>query len=135
MFDFYREVSALLFSLCFLAGKKCLKLEVCTETQKQHLLGGAKLSFALFASPSCSLDCHAPDFFFPGSGFFLDHGIASVSVSALTLQQTSSLSKWNPVCCSPVPPGCARGCYFRTLIVKNFWEYLVIGNKIVINAT
>lgn len=98
----------------------------CVETQKQHLVGGAKLCFALFASPSCSLDCCAPDCLFPGSGFFLDkpysplhHGIASVSVSALTLQQTTSFPRWDPVYCSPVPPDCLQGCSFRPL--KNFW--------------
>lgn len=43
-----------------------------------------------------------------GQAFYspLPHGTASVSVSAPTLQQTSSLSKWAPVCCSPVPPDC-----------------------------
>lgn len=88
------------FSLCVSYLER--KALILVETQEQHLLGGAKLSFALFASPSCSLDCCAPGCLFPGSGFLLDKPSAAsstmalhLSVPSMTLQQTPSLSEWD----------------------------------------
>lgn len=141
VFDFYREVSALLFSLCFLP-RKVLSWKF-VETQEQHLLGGAKLSFALFASPSCSLDCCSPSCLFPGSGFLLDKPFTASYTMALHLSLYLQWLLSKPVLfLSGIQSAvlmshlaCVQGCYFRTLNVKNFWDYLVIGNKVVINTT
>lgn len=71
------------FQPCCLVCVSCLERKALSwkfvETQGQHLLGGAKLDFALFASPSCSLDCCAPDCLLLGSGFLLESLLQSLT--------------------------------------------------------
>lgn len=114
--DFYREISVLLFSLCFLPGKKGLKFG--TDPGRTPAWR-SKAEFCslcfpiLFSGLLCSR-LPFPWIWLP-SGHLLHNadGIASVSVPSMTLQQTPSLSKWDPVCCSPVPPDCLQGCYLE----------------------
>lgn len=138
--DFYREFSALLLSLCFLPGKKGLKFgrDPGITPAWRSKAEFCSLCFPILFSGLLCSRLPFPWIWLPsGQAFYslLHHGITSVSVPSMTLQQITSLSQWDPVCCSPLPPYCVQGCYFRTLNVKNFWDYLVIGNKIVINAT
>lgn len=140
MLDFYREVSALQFSLCFLPGKKGLKLEVCRDPGATPAWRSnaefCSLCFPILFSGLLCSRLPFPWIWFPSGQAFdspLHHGLASVSVSALILQQTSSLTGIR--FCSPVPPDYVQGSFCRTLNVNSFWDYLVIWNKIVIIAT
>lgn len=110
---FLQEVSALLLSLCFLPGKKGFKF---SRDPRRTPAWRSRAEFCslcfpiLFSGLLCSR-LPFPWIWLPsGQTFYslLHHGIAPLSVSAVTLQQTSSLSQWDPVCCSPLPLDCLR---------------------------
>lgn len=87
VFNFYREVSALLFSLCFLPRKKGLKLEVCRD-QEITPAWRCKAEFCSLCSPILFSGLLCPILPFAwiwlpsGQAFYspLPHGIACLCI-------------------------------------------------------